>query len=144
MKFRKTIALALALVSLIALPSCGKKACDVCGLDEPAHVVKQNSKKKVDLCDYCYQKAVALETDADVASIKETAFESLSDRQKNYIVIFATEAIDGYDAMNIDGSSIDQIRERVYKEAAAKYNKTEEQIKTLVAERDALKESKKK
>ena len=142
MKFTKIIALVLALISLLAFASCGKKVCDVCRQDTPEHEVKLSNKKKVELCGFCYQKAVALETDADVASIKETPFESLSEKQKNYIIIFTTEAIDGYDALNIDGSSYEEIQERAFSEAAAKYNKSVDQIKSLVAEWRAVKETK--
>ena len=138
MKFTRIIAITLIAASLITLSSCGKKVCDACRVAEPNHTIT-HEKEKVDLCDYCYQRLVQLESDADVSIIKETAFESLSDEQKNYIVIYVTETIDGYEATNVDGLSHEEISEKVYNEAATKYQKTADQIKSLVDAHKAAK-----
>lgn len=129
MKFTKIIALSLATVSLLSLTACGKKVCDVCHEVPPTHSV--NEGREADLCDYCYQSIILIETDVDVEMIKETDFNSLTNAQKNYIVIFVKEQVGYYNAMwgeNIN----DELMNKVYNEAAQKYSKTAEQVKTLV------------
>ena len=133
MKFTKIIALLLAALSLIALTSCGKKYCDICKEVPPTHSVKEG--RKADLCDYCYQRVIQIETDIDVEMIKETDFASLTDAHKNYIVIYVKERIGYYNAMW--GESInDELMNKVYAEASQKYAKTADQIKSIVDAHD--------
>ena len=129
MKFTKMIALSLAAVSLLALTSCGKKVCDVCKTDPPTQEVKVE-KRKVDLCDYCYQKLVLTETDVDVEMIKETEFGALTDAQKNYIIIYVEERIGYYNAMFAENLN-DELISKACDEAAAKYSKTADEVKAL-------------
>ena len=129
MKFTKMIALSLAAVSLLALTSCGKKVCDVCKADPPTQEVKVE-KRKVDLCDYCYQKLVLTETDVDVEMIKETEFGALTDAQKNYIIIYVEERIGYYNAMFAENLN-DELISKACDEAAAKYEKTADEVKAL-------------
>ena len=129
MKFTKMIALSLAAVSLLTLTSCGKKVCDVCKTDPPTQEVKVE-KRKVDLCDYCYQKLVLTETDVDVEMIKETEFGALTDAQKNYIIIYVEERIGYYNAMFAENLN-DELIAKACDEAAAKYSKTADEVKAL-------------
>ena len=129
MKFTKIIALSLAAVSLLTLTSCGKKVCDVCKTDPPTQEVKVE-KRKVDLCDYCYQKLVLTETDVDVEMIKETEFGALTDAQKNYIIIYVEERIGYYNAMFAENLN-DELISKACDEAAAKYEKTADEVKAL-------------
>ena len=130
MRSIKIIALAIAAASIFSLASCSEDVCDVCRQNPPTHSI--NSRQKAELCDFCYQKAIQTETEADVKSIKETPFESLTQKQKNYIIIFTDETINGYDATNIDGLSTDEIRDKVLNEAAERYSKTVDQIKSII------------
>ncbi len=135
MNLKKIIAVSLAALSLVTLISCGEKVCDICKRVPPTHSIK--SSKKAELCDYCYQKAVQTETENDVETIKNTDFSALTDRQKNYIVIFVEERIIYYDAFL--GELInDELRAKVYNEAAERYSKTAEQVKELVLAHDAI------
>jgi hypothetical protein len=140
MKFTKIIAITLIAASLITFSSCAKNVCDACRVAEPNHTIT-HEKEKVNLCNYCYQRLIQTETDADVSIIKETAFESLTDEQKNYIVIYVIETIDGDEATNVDGLSREEISENVYNKAATKYQKTADQIKSLVDAHKAAKSS---
>ena len=129
MKFTKIIALSLATVSLLALTSCGKKVCDVCKIDPPTQEVKVD-KRKVDLCDYCYQKLVLTETEVDVDMIKETEFGALTEAQKNYIIIYVEERISYYNAMFGENVN-DELIAKACDEAAAKYAKTADEVKSI-------------
>ena len=129
MKFTKIIALSLAAVSLLTLTSCGKKVCDVCKTDPPTQEVKVE-KRKVDLCDYCYQKLVLTETDVDVEMIKETEFGALTDAHKNYIIIYVEERIGYYNALFAENLN-DELISKACDEAAAKYEKTADEVKAL-------------
>ena len=84
-----------------------------------------------------------IETDLDVETIKETPFESLTEKQKNYIVIFVEERIMYYDGMY--GAEInDELRATVHAEAGEKYNKTADQVKEIVAAHDAARSAQNK
>ena len=128
MNVKKIIALSLATLSLLTLLSCGEKVCHMCKKVPPTHSIK--SSKKVELCDYCYQRAVMTETDSDVEGIKSTSFEALTDKQKNYIVIFVEERFTYYDSI-IGEPVTDELTESIYTEASKKYDKTVDQIKSL-------------
>jgi len=129
MKFIKMIALSLAMLSLVTLVSCAKNVCDVCKKEPPAHSV--NASKKVELCDFCYQKLIQTETDSDLETIKETAFENLTEKQKNYIVIFVEERTYYYAGIMGEPAG-EQLDATVRAEAADRYGKTSDQIKAIV------------
>ena len=129
MKFTKIIAASIAAVSIMALSSCGTKICDVCHQVPPTRSIE--SPREADLCDYCYQRIVQTETETDTAHIKATEFSALSDSQKNYIVIFVEERSAYYDAMlglDFEGD----VMETTYAEAAERYSKTVDQIKSIM------------
>lgn len=134
MKITKIIAISLAAISILSLSSCAKKFCDVCKEVPPTHSIK--SPREADLCDFCYQRAILLETDVDVATIKETDFAALTDAQKNYIVIFVKERIGYYDTMWGEPVN-DELEAKVLDEAAVRYDKTAEEIKSLVDAHDS-------
>lgn len=130
MKITKIIALSLAAVALLSMASCKKKGyCEICHVVPSTHF--ESEEIESDMCDYCYQRIVKRETDSDAAAIRKTDFEALTDEQKNYIVIYFEERAAFYNAvLQVEHSHATE--DEAYKEAAQKYSKTEEQIKSLV------------
>ena len=128
MKITRILALTIAAASILALSSCGQKYCDACKEVPPTHSV--NEGREADLCDYCYQKLILTETDVDVEMIKETEFSALTDAQKNYIIIYVEERIGYYNAMFAENVN-DELIAKACEEAAAKYAKTADEVKSL-------------
>ena len=128
MKLKRFLIIALAAVSAASLVSCSKKVCDYCKINEPTENVELDQKYR--LCDACYVRVVNIETEQDVIDTANTAFEALTLEQKIHIVMWIESVCGRYDAMlgmNVDNELLSE----VFEDAATRYNKTPEQIKTI-------------